>query len=113
MKSKIEVKKFGRIVEEIPSSKFDCAMTHIYINNLSDDAMIYLTDLIHRLPAEELQSYMVHYDDYTENLLEILWKYKRRLAMEETIIEKLQSLSEEIKKTDKWQMADGNGNSNW
>ena len=69
MKTKINVTNFGRIVEEIPASKFDCAMTHIYINNLSDDAMIYLTDLVHRLPAEELQSCIVHYDDCTENLL--------------------------------------------
>ena len=69
MKTKIEVKDFGKIIEEIPASKFDCAMTHIYINNLSDDAIIYLTDLIHRLPDEELKSYIVHYDDCTENIL--------------------------------------------
>lgn len=69
MKTKIEVKELGRIVEEIPASKFDCTMTHIYINNLSDDAMIYLTDLAHRLPAEELQSCIVHYNGCTENLL--------------------------------------------
>ena len=69
MKTQIEVREFGRIVEEIPSSKFDCGMTHIYINNLSDDAISYLTNLAHKLPAEELQSYMVHCDDCTENLL--------------------------------------------
>ena len=69
MKTKINVTNFGRIVEEIPVSKFDCAMTHIYINNLTDEAMNYLTDLAHKLPAEKLQSYMVHLNDSVENLL--------------------------------------------
>lgn len=61
---------FGKIVEEIPSCKFDCAMTHIYINNLSDDAIDYLYDLARRLSAEELQSYMIHCGSNTENLLD-------------------------------------------
>ena len=69
MKTKIEVKEFGRIVEEIPACKSDCAMTHIYLNNLGDDAKDYLYDLAHRLPAEQLQSYMVHWNGNTENLL--------------------------------------------
>ena len=69
MKKNVTEFEFGRIVEEIPTCKFDCAMTHIYLNNLTDEAMNYLTDLAHKLPAEELQSYMVHCDGNTENLL--------------------------------------------
>lgn len=69
MKTKIEIKEFGKIVKEIPTCKFDCALTHIYINNLSDDAVDYLSDLANRLPTEELQSYMVHWRGNAENLL--------------------------------------------
>lgn len=73
MKTKINVTNFGKIVEEIPTSKFDCAITHIYISNLTDEAMNYLLDLAHKLPAEKLQSCMVHLNDSTENLLEFLF----------------------------------------
>ena len=45
-------------------------MTHIYLNNLSDDAIDYLYFLASRLPAEQLQSYMVHWNGNAENLLE-------------------------------------------
>ena len=69
MKTKIEVTNFGRVVKEIPSNKFDCFMTHIYINNLTDEAINYLTGLFYSLPAEELQSYMVHNNGNIENLL--------------------------------------------
>lgn len=69
MKTKITVTDFGRIVEEIPASKFDCAMTHIYINNLSDDAIDCLYYLARGLPTEQLQSCMVHWNGNTENLL--------------------------------------------
>lgn len=61
--------EFGRIVEEITVSKVDCAMTHIYINNLTKEAEDYLSNLVQTLPAEELQSYMVHWNDNTETLL--------------------------------------------
>lgn len=69
MKKNVTEFEFGRIVEEIPTCKFDCAMTHIYLNNLGDDAIDYLYDLARRLPAEQLQSYMVHWNGNTENLL--------------------------------------------
>ena len=72
MKTKIEVTEFGKIVEEIPTCKFDCAMTHIYLNNLGDDAIDYLYFLASRLPAEQLQSYMIHLNGETENLLGFL-----------------------------------------
>jgi len=68
-KQKINVTDFGRIVEEIPTCKFDCAMTHIYVNELTEEAISYLTNLAHKLPVEELQGYMVHWDNRTENLL--------------------------------------------
>lgn len=61
--------EFGRIVKEIPTSKFDCAMTHIYINNLTKEAEDYLSNLVQTVPAEELQSYIVHWNGNTENLL--------------------------------------------
>ena len=70
MKTKINVINFGRIVEEIPTSKVDCAMTHIFINNLTDEAIDYLTDLAQKLPFEKLQSYVIHLNDSTENLLD-------------------------------------------
>ena len=70
MKTKINVINFGRIVEEIPTSKVDCAMTHIFINNLTEEAIDYLTDLAQKLPVEKLQSYVIHLNDSTENLLE-------------------------------------------
>ena len=72
MKKNVTELEFGRVVEEIPTCKSDCAMTHIYLNNLDDDAMNYLTDLAHKLPAEQLQSYMVHWNGNTENLLGFL-----------------------------------------
>lgn len=68
MKTKIEVTEFGKIVEEIPECKIDCAMTHICINNLGDDAIDYLYLLASRLPAENLQSYIVHWNGNVENL---------------------------------------------
>ena len=70
MKTKINVINFGRIVEEIPTSKVDCAMTHIFINNLTEEAIDYLTDLAQKLPFEKLQSYVIHLNDSTENLLD-------------------------------------------
>ena len=70
MKAKINVINFGRIVEEIPTSKVDCAMTHIYVSDLTDEAIDYLTDLAQKLPVEKLQSYVIHLNDSTENLLE-------------------------------------------
>ena len=70
MKAKINVIKFGRIVEEIPTSKVDCAMTHIYVSDLTDEAIDYLTDLAQKLPVEKLQSHVIHLNDSTENLLE-------------------------------------------
>ena len=70
MKTKINVINFGRIVEEIPTSKVDCAMTHIYVSDLTDEAIDYLTDLAQKLPVEKLQSYVIHLNDSTENLLE-------------------------------------------
>ena len=69
MKKNVTEFEFGRIVEEIPACEFGCAMTHIYLNNLGDDAIDYLYDLTSRLPAEQLQSYMVHWNGNTENLL--------------------------------------------
>ena len=70
MKTKINVTNFGRIVEEIPASKVECAMTHIYVSDLTEEAMDYLTDLARNLPVEKLQNYMVHLNSSTENLLE-------------------------------------------
>ena len=72
MKTKIEVTEFGKIVEEIPACKFDCSIKHIYIKNLDDDAIDYLYFLGSRLPAENLQSYMIHWNGETENLLGFL-----------------------------------------
>ena len=69
MKKNVTEFEFGKIVEEIPTCKFDCSMTNIYINNLSDDAINYLYDLAQKLPAEELQKYMVHWNGNTENIL--------------------------------------------
>ena len=70
MKTKINVINFGRIVEEIPASKVECAMTHIYVSDLTDEAIDYLTDLAQKLPVEKLQSCIIHLNDSTENLLE-------------------------------------------
>ena len=70
MKTKIKATNFGRIVEEVPAHKFDCAMTHIYINNPSDEATKYLINLAKKLPAEKLEGCMVHLNDSVENLLE-------------------------------------------
>ena len=70
MKTKINVTNFGRIVEEIPTSKVECAMTHIYVSDLTEEAMNYLTNLAQKLPVEKLQNYMVHLNSSTENLLE-------------------------------------------
>ena len=70
MKTKINETNFGRIVEEIPASKVECAMTHIYVSDLTDEAIDYLTDLAQKLPVEKLQSYVIHLNDSTENLLE-------------------------------------------
>ena len=70
MKTKINVINFGRIVEEIPTSKVDCAMTHIYVSDLTDEAIDYLTDLAQKLPVEKLQSHVIHLNDSTENLLD-------------------------------------------
>ena len=69
MKTKINVTNFGKIVEEITVSKFECGMVHIYINDLTDEAMDYLTDLARKLPAEKLQSCVIHLNDSVENLL--------------------------------------------
>ena len=70
MKAKINVINFGRIVEEIPASKVECAMTHIYVSDLTDEAMNYLTDLAQKLPVEKLQSCIIHLNNSTENLLD-------------------------------------------
>ena len=70
MKTKINETNFGRIVEEIPASKVECAMTHIYVSDLTEEAIDYLTDLAQKLPVEKLQNYMVHLNSSTENLLE-------------------------------------------
>ena len=70
MKTKINETNFGRIVEEIPASKVECAMTHIYVSDLTDEAMNYLTNLAQKLPVEKLQSHVIHLNDSTENLLE-------------------------------------------
>ena len=69
MKKNVTELEFGRIVEEIPTCEFDCVMTHIYLNNLDDDAIDYLYYLASRLPAEQLQRYMVHWNGNTESLL--------------------------------------------
>lgn len=61
--------EFGRVVEEIPAHKFDCALTHIYITNLTKEAEDYLLSLVRTVPADEICGYMVHWDDHTENLL--------------------------------------------
>ena len=68
MKKNIIEIEFGKIVKEIPACEFDCVMTHVYLNNLSDDAIDYLYNLSRRLPAEQLQNYMVHWNGNTENL---------------------------------------------
>ena len=60
--------EFGKIVEEIPTCGFDCAMTHIYINNFCDNAINYLYDLARRLSPDKLQSYIIHLNGNTENL---------------------------------------------
>ena len=71
MKKNVTEFEFGRIIKEISACKFDCSITHIYLNNLSDDSINYLSDLARRLPAENLQSYMIHWNGNgnTENLL--------------------------------------------
>ena len=72
MKKNVTEFEFGTIVEEIPACKFDCAMKHIYLNNLDDEAIDYLYFLASRLSAEQLQSYMIHWNGNTENLLGFL-----------------------------------------
>lgn len=70
MKKNVTEFEFGKIIQGIPASKFDCTMTHIYINHLTDEDVNYLYNLAEKLPVEQLQSYIVHWDDNTENLLE-------------------------------------------
>lgn len=60
--------EFGKIVEEIPASKFDCATMHIYLTNISDDAIAYLREYVGRLPDEKLLSCMVHWNGRVETL---------------------------------------------
>lgn len=61
--------EFGKIVEEIPTYKFDCAQTHIYITNCCEEADAYLLNLVHTVPADKIRSYIVHWDDHTEDIL--------------------------------------------
>lgn len=75
MKKNITEFEFGKIIEEIPACKIDCSMTRIYINDLSNDSIDYLYGLVRRLPAEQLQSYMVYWNDNVENLLDFFRKF--------------------------------------
>lgn len=69
-KTKITVTNFGKIVEEIPTCKFDCAQTHIYIfKKPIEEVEDYLLNLVRTVPADKIHSYMVHWDDHTENIL--------------------------------------------
>ena len=67
-KTKITETEFGKIVEEIPVSKFDCAQTHIYLNNISDDTISYFREYVRTLYVEKLPSYMVHCNNEVETL---------------------------------------------
>lgn len=69
MKKNVTEFEFGKIIQGIPASKFDCTIKHIIINHLTDDAINYLYDLAEKLPVEQLQSYIVHWSGNTENLL--------------------------------------------
>lgn len=66
--TKITVTEFGKIVEEITASKSDCGMTHIYVSNLSDDALSCLREYVSTFYAEKLLSCMVHWNDRVETL---------------------------------------------
>lgn len=67
-KTKITEMEFGKIVEEIPTNKIDCAITHIYLNNTSDETLSYLKKYVSTLCSEKIPSYMVHWDDRVETL---------------------------------------------
>ena len=68
-KTNVTETEFGKIVEEIPACKFDCAMIHIYITKPGKEAEDYLLNLVRTVPADEIHGYMVHWDDHTENIL--------------------------------------------
>ena len=74
-KTKIIITEFGKIVEEIPVSKSDCGITHIYLNNLSDETLSYLKKYVSTLYAEKLPSCMVHWDDRVEALCNFAEEY--------------------------------------
>ena len=67
-KIKITETNFGKIVEEIPASKSDCCMTHIYLNNISDETLSYLREYVSTLCNKKIPSYMVHLNDEVETL---------------------------------------------
>lgn len=69
-KTKITVTNFGKIVEEISTCKFDYTQTHIYIfKKPVEEVEDYLLNLVRTVPADKLYSYMIHFDNNTENIL--------------------------------------------
>ena len=67
-KTKITLTEFGKIVEEISASKYDCCMTHIYLNNISDETLSSLKKYVRTLCSEKLPSCMVHWNNEAETL---------------------------------------------
>lgn len=66
MKENIKVTEFedGKIVE-----RNDARYNDIYIYNLSNGALAFMREFMHKLPAEKFFSYMVHWGDRTESLI--------------------------------------------
>ena len=74
-KTKITVTEFGKIVEEIPASKFDYGITHIYLNNLSNENLSYLKKYASTFSDEKILSCMVHWNDNIETFCNFGEKY--------------------------------------
>ena len=65
---KTTITKFGRIVEEIPAYKYDCAMIHIYLNNLTDDTLFYLKEYASKFCGEKILNWVIHWGNRVETL---------------------------------------------
>ena len=69
-KTKTTITEFGKIVEEIAASKYDCCMTHIYIfKKPVEEVENYLLSLVRTVPADKIHNYMIHWNNNTEDIL--------------------------------------------
>lgn len=69
-KTKITETNFGKIIEEISTCKFDCTQTHIYIfKKPVEEVEDYLLNIVRTVPADKIDSYIIHFDNNTENIL--------------------------------------------